>query len=861
MNPTPGPSGPASNLKAQAKEAVTALKNEDYGEAIALLEPLLEQATKPSTEVYLRRNLAKAYMGLDNALAAFHQCNHLRRNPDPEVRKWAKKAINHLRKKYPYIENSATPIPDGGTGFVPLGEGVGALGLEKQGSGGAEEQGSGGGSSIQSSKASTPQHFNSQTLQNPKSKIQDQPTPSPSQEGDRSLPSPPTPRLFNSPTPQLSNSPTPQNPKSKIQNPKSSVFPWKNADRAKSWSPIRAKSTFASRINTILVHGWTAIALWIVAKSFLQIGMALGNPLRENMQRFMRFERWYFLEQYPGRVAAMVLVGLLLLSPWILDLFLKWGHRAKRVSIDDLAQHSPEAKKVLQQSSRKQNHPVPGLRLLPTQTPVILSYGLRPRFSRIVVSEGLLRQLDDEEIATLIAIELAHIRGWNLALVTLVTLSAQISYGLCQLFAGWADGLGNAFLQQVGAAFAAIAYGMFWLVRGTGLWLSRSRFEHSDRAAVNSTGNPNALTRALMKLAIATATDIRRQGHTAPLLEQFEWLMPVGYRSAISIGTIFPLQYQASQLKEEGVLKAEGRRQKAEEPTPSPSQEGDRTSSNSPTPQLSNSPTPQLLNSPTLLTWDYQNPHRSWLSINNTHPPLGDRLYRIAQHAKRWKLESELDLPVASRLSPSPKMKIQVAPFVGFFVGAALTLILWFVGVLADQFDWRAIEWLQYDSQSIFRGMLALSFSFGIILRFNDFFPDIKPSTQRQEELTELLTPPDHVPADSQPVQLEGKLLGRRGTDNWLNQDLILQTQTGLVRLHCISILGAVGNLIFDAIRLQSLKGRTVIVTGWLRRGATPWVDVDKIKSQQGRTIQAGHPIWSMLLATIAAIWGAYVLY
>ena len=48
-------------------------------------------------------------------------------------------------------------------------------------------------------------------IQNPKSKIQNQPTPSPSKEGDRSIP-----------TPQRPNAPTPQ---SKIQNPKSKI-PW-----------------------------------------------------------------------------------------------------------------------------------------------------------------------------------------------------------------------------------------------------------------------------------------------------------------------------------------------------------------------------------------------------------------------------------------------------------------------------------------------------------------------------------------------------------------------------------------------------------------------------------------------------------
>ena len=441
-----------------------------------------------------------------------------------------------------------------------------------------------------------------------------------------------------------------------------------------------------------------------------------------------------------------MLVTLLILSPWILDLFLRWGHRAKPLSMDDLERYGsepmPETKKILRQSSRKQNHPIPTLTLLPTQTPVIMSYGLRPRVSRMVLSEGLLRQLGDEELAALMGAELGHIQGWNLALITLVTVSAQWSYGLYQLFAGWADGRSNAFLQWVGAVFAAIAYGMFWLVRATGLWLSRSRFERSDRTAVNLTGHPNALTRALMKLAIATATDIRRQGHTPPVLEQFEWLMPVSYRSAISTGTIFPLQYHPQHSSPPPFQNPKSKIQ---------------NSSNSPTDALRLSPNTSYADadvqnpkskiqnsftSPTLLDWDYRNPHRGWLSINSTHPPLGDRLYRLAQFAKKWTLESELDLPTGSRLPSSPKMKMQVAPFMGFFVGAALTLILWFVGVLADQFNWRAIEWLQYDSQSVFRGLLALSFSFGTILRFNDFFPDIKPSTCQQEDLTEVIESP-----------------------------------------------------------------------------------------------------------------------
>ncbi|NET11148.1 MAG: Zn-dependent protease with chaperone function, partial [Symploca sp. SIO2B6] len=181
-------------------------------------------------------------------------------------------------------------------------------------------------------------------------------------------------------------------------------------------------------------------------------------------------------------------------------------------------------------------------------------------------------------------------------------------------------------------------------------------------------------------------------------------------------------------------------------------------------------------------------------------------------------------------------------------------------GVMAEQFNWYAFRWLEFDSDSVFWGMLALGFSCGTIIRINTFFPDIKPSKKEERELTEVLTDPHPLPADAQIIQLEGKLLGRRGTSNWLNQDLILQTQTGLIRLHSTSVLGNVGHLIFDALRLQPLKGRTVVVSGWLRRGTTPWIDIDTIKPQRGKPIQCGHPMWSTLLACLAALWGAYII-
>jgi len=618
------------------------------------------------------------------------------------------------------------------------------------------------------------------------------------------------------------------------------ALPWKQSERANRWSPIPHKLNVTRRLNTLLAYAWTAIALWGIATLFLQVGIILGNPIRELASKMIRINRWYVLEYYPGRVAAIVLGGLLLLAPLIVHFWLCWSHKTRRFSLDELGRHSPEAQKLLQRAGKKYKHPLPRLRRIATQTPVLFSYGWRPRLAWIVVSDGLLRQLDDDEIAALYAAELGHVRQWSLGLITGFTLATQISYGIYQGFAHWGDRCKNGFLQWLGAAGAAIAYGMFWLVRHTGLWLARSRHRHSDRIAANLTGNPNGMVRGLLKMAIAIATDIRRQGKTEPILEQLEWLMPVGYRSAISAGSVFPIQWQTS-AQSQIQSQIQGQNQ---------GQTGDKASQ----------PNGDGLLEATLLTWDYRNAYRDWMAINNTHPPLGDRLYTLTRYAQHWRLEPELSLPALPRMANAHKMQRQVAPFFGLPIGVGISILLWILGLVANHFNWP-IAWLRYEAVSIFWGMLAMGFSFGTILRMNAFFPDLPTSGEAETDLADLLTDPDCLPIDSQPIHLEGKLLGRKGVGNWLNQDLILQTQTGLVRLHFISFLGTLGHLVFDVIRLNPLKGRTVTVTGWLRRGATPWIDVCTIQPQRGKPIQGGHPIWSTLLAGGLTLWGAYILY
>ncbi|MEL6306479.1 MAG: hypothetical protein AAFQ20_17090, partial [Bacteroidota bacterium] len=58
----------------------------------------------------------------------------------------------------------------------------------------------------------------------------------------------------------------------------------------------------------------------------------------------------------------------------------------------------------------------------------------------------------------------------------------------------------------------------------------------------------------------------------------------------------------------------------------------------------------------------------------------------------------------------------------------------------------------------------------------------------------------------------------------------------------------------------QDFIGRKVSVTGWLRRGATPALDIQTLKVQSGKVVNSPHPIWSTILTVAAFAWGSYIV-
>jgi Zn-dependent protease with chaperone function len=573
---------------------------------------------------------------------------------------------------------------------------------------------------------------------------------------------------------------------------------WRQAKRAKVWQPLRKPSLIPLRLLTI----GTFIALFWVLRAILEFAMGLVNYI---LVKLPYLEPLQLLYRNPTQFLLIVLLTAIALSPWLLDWLLAHSYGQRELSKDVLHNHSRETARVLQRYCQQRRWQLPKLRILPIAAPMALTYGNSPRNARIVVSQGLLDQLADDEIATIYGTQLGHIFHWDFVVMSLVLLVTLPIYRLYQKVSLWGDKKTQGIWRWPFSIVASLIYGVWCLLTGTALLNSRLRLYYGDRLASEITGNPNALIRALLKIAIGIAGDIQKEEHTSGQLESLNLLSPVGYQQSISLGSI------AGHLTFESAL-----------------------------------------------MWDHLNPYRRWFTLNNSHPLIGDRIHRLCQIARHWHVDPELHLTSEQSLSQESlkvtqqSFWLQTAPFLGIPLGFLFAGLIWLLWQSAFVLKFLNLKWI-YQDWSFVIGCLLIGFSIGMVIRMNAFFPDIKAtSLQSDDHLPNLLANPSAIPVDSMKVRFVGKLLGRRGIGNCLAQDLILQSSTGLVKLHHVSWLG-------QPFNHQDLIGRQITVTGWFRRGATPWIDIQTLQTQNGKTIHSPHPIWSTVLAVAAQAWGAYI--
>lgn len=164
-------------------------------------------------------------------------------------------------------------------------------------------------------------------------------------------------------------------------------------------------------------------------------------------------------------------------------------------------QQAPELYDMTAQLARNAQLPMPALYILQTEQPNAFATGRDPQNAAVAVTQGLLATLNRDELAGVIAHELAHIKNRDtLTMTVTATMAGAISMlGNMLMFSSMTnnnrDNQGSAFGGIIAMILAPIVAGLVQMA------VSRTREYEADREGALISGKPLALASALAKIA------------------------------------------------------------------------------------------------------------------------------------------------------------------------------------------------------------------------------------------------------------------------------------------------------------------------------------------------------------------------
>jgi heat shock protein HtpX len=243
---------------------------------------------------------------------------------------------------------------------------------------------------------------------------------------------------------------------------------------------------FFSRVVVEMNRAKTLILLATLTALFLWAGQALGGQA--------------------GLAFALVVAVLMNFGAyWFSDKIVLRMYGAQEVSPAE----APDLYNLVRDLASRASLPMPKIYVIPEEAPNAFATGRNPEHGAVAVTQGLLRFLDRDEIAGVIAHELGHIKHRDtLVMCVAATLAGALSmlanaamWG--SLFAGGRSSddeehSSNPLSGLIGIIVAPLVATLIQMA------ISRGREFGADEAAARITGRPLALAAALRKIENAS---------------------------------------------------------------------------------------------------------------------------------------------------------------------------------------------------------------------------------------------------------------------------------------------------------------------------------------------------------------------
>jgi len=201
-------------------------------------------------------------------------------------------------------------------------------------------------------------------------------------------------------------------------------------------------------------------------------------------------------------IALIIAFGMNFISYWFSDKIVLKMYRARPVSQSD----APELYGMVRRLAQKAGLPMPKVYVIEQAQPNAFATGRNPENGAVAVTTGIMQILTQEELAGVMAHELAHIKHRDILVGTIAaTIAGAISY-LAQM-AQWAMIFGGRHDDdERGSPIAAIVMMIVGPIAAmlVQMAISRSREYGADAGGARLAGNPINLANALKKLHMAS---------------------------------------------------------------------------------------------------------------------------------------------------------------------------------------------------------------------------------------------------------------------------------------------------------------------------------------------------------------------
>ena len=506
--------------------------------------------------------------------------------------------------------------------------------------------------------------------------------------------------------------------------------------------------------------------------------------------------------------AAIVLFIQFLISPFLTDLTQRLFYKTRFGA--EIPDYLCE---FIEQVCQEQHMKYPKIGLIDDGAPNAFTYGHTKNNARIVLTRGIFELLTEDEVKAVTAHELGHAVHYDMLLMTMAELVPTVLYAIyrgliegTKSTAGSSSDSDDSKSAAAQAAIAAIAYVLYIIAQYIVLWFSRTREYYADAFAVDATGNPEALSRALIQIGfgLSTHAEVAEKGKKRAMNASSTNAM--GIFDAKASKSLAVSCFVNGELDKNHVKNA--------------------------------------------MKWELWNTWAKWYELNSTHPLISKRLQAIdklaPQYGKMPFVDFDLVKPESYFDDFIREVIISALPGLAFLAAAGTGALFW-IGETPEKL-WISAALL------ILSALLSL-FKF----RFSH------PNKEYHEANTAgLLGEPKVSGIRSIPCELRGVIIGRGDPGCIFNEDYVLQDESGIIFLDYNQPLFIL-NKIFALFKSQKNIDRHAVVRGWYRRSPVPYVEMYsmEVDGKVKKCFTYGFGLvmrWIWLILTVAALAAVMVL-